>query len=352
MASKKTKTKPSEQFIIAIAVAIIGLCGTVIAAFIGYLGIKFQTEMPIIATQTAQSISSATIQAESTATLDVTTTSTAAQPTEINSIETGGISEPSRWIENIPKAGTQLDFTLHLPAFQTINDLRISPSPYGGIYLSYFGIYTPITSWAAKYKDGERLPAQSQKCYINQGYPEAWQAPLNLTANDTFGFVGIFVDSRYSMIVKSIEVIVTKYEEPKASTEVDHIEVGTPGAGGASMGFTPVRTDRVFINKDTSTIYQIEFQDFILKPQEAVELVIPVTFSTDGYFQLQFKTYGQAIPIYEGDGEGDFTLTSGRDTYGWLNIEEPLDYRVTTESHDYEGAIENPYSEVDLVPCP
>lgn len=96
------------------------------------------------------------------------------------------------------------------------------------------------------------------------------------------------------------------------------------------MGFTPVRTDRVFINKDTSTIYQIEFQDFILKPQEAVELVIPVTFSTDGYFQLQFKTYGQAIPIYEGDGEGDFTLTSGRDTYGWLNIEEPLDYRVTT----------------------
>jgi hypothetical protein len=56
MTSKKQNASSKEQFILAIVVAIIGLCGTVIAAFVGYLGIKYQIEKPISATQTAQFI--------------------------------------------------------------------------------------------------------------------------------------------------------------------------------------------------------------------------------------------------------------------------------------------------------
>lgn len=47
-------TKKRKPISVTVLVALIGLGGTLITAIFGYLGIKYQTEKPIIATQTAQ----------------------------------------------------------------------------------------------------------------------------------------------------------------------------------------------------------------------------------------------------------------------------------------------------------
>ncbi len=255
-------------------------------------------------------------------------------------------TEKNALMATFPIAGTQINFAPNLSLGQNIDDVptdyKMSPSPYSGIFLAHSGIDKVPTSWEVHYQDGEILPAQSQKCYINRGYSEMWQSPLNLTANESSTTVTIFADSRYSVIVKSIEVFVTDYVEPKAKSEIEYVKVLMPGAGGMGLPFQTVRTNRVFADKDLSVAYQIDFQDFILKPQEGVNIYVPLTFLSEGTYQLQFKIIGQAIPVYNGDKEGEFTLTTGRFSYGWINIKEPLDFKVEQEGSGM----------ADLVSCP
>lgn len=264
--------------------------------------------------------------------------------------------EKNSWMATFPIAGEQVNFEPKLPSGRDIDDLptnyKMSPSPYSGIFLAHSGVDKVPTSWEIHYKDGETLPAQSEKCYINQGYPEMWQSPLNLTANESSSTVTIFVDSRYSMIVKSIEVFVTKFIEPKTESEIDYVKVLMPGAGGQGLPFQTVRTNRVFIEDDISLAYQIDFQDFILKPQEGVNIYVPLSFMSEGNYQLQFKIIGQAIPVYNGDKEGDFTLTTGRFSYGWINIKEPLDFQVEQDKGAFADGTGKSYDIPDLVPCP
>lgn len=255
-------------------------------------------------------------------------------------------SEKNAWMATFPIAGTQINFAPNLPLGQNLDDVptnyKMSPSPYSGIFLAHSGIDKVPTSWEVHYQGGEILPAQSEKCYINRGYSEMWQSPLNLTANESSTTVTIFADSRYSMIVKSIEVFVTNFAEPKTNSEIEYVKVLMPGAGGMGLPFQTVRANRVFVDKDLPVAYQIDFQDFILKPQEGVNIYVPLTFLSEGTYQLQFKIIGQAIPVYNGDKEGDFTLTTGRFSYGWINIKEPLDFKV-----EQEGS-----GTADLVSCP
>lgn len=254
--------------------------------------------------------------------------------------------EKNTWMATMPIAGSQINFAPNLPFGQNIEnvptDYKMSQSPYSGIFLAYSGIDKVPTSWEVHYENGDILPAQSEKCYVNRGYPEMFQSPLILAANESSTTVTIFLDSRYSMIAKRIEVFVTSYLEPKANSEIDYVKAMIPGAGGMGLPFKSVRTKRVFVDKDLMVAYQVDFQDFILKPQEGVNIYVPLTFLSEGTYQLQFKIIGQAIPVFNGDKEGDFTLTTGRFSYGWLNLKEPLDYKVT---QDGSGI-------VDLVPCP
>lgn len=314
-----------------VVAAVIGSCGTIIAAYIGYLGIKAQLEKPILT---------------STATQTSTTIATPS-PEVIYAVVTE-TTENDPWIASFPVVGTQLNFAPNLSLNENIEDLpsklRMTASPFAGIFLGHMEGEVP-TSWEVHYKDGEILPAQTDKCYINLGYEGVWQSPLNLRANEISSSVAIFVDYRYSMIIKSIEVFLTEYKEPKATSEIEFVRALMPGAGGMGYPFQTVRANRVFIDKDLSEAYQIDFQDFILRPQEGVDIHIPITLVSQGSYQLQIKVIGQAIPVFNGDKEGDFTLTTGRFSYSWVNIEEPLDFIV-------EQITSSDNKEADLTSCP
>lgn len=328
---------------------------TVVGGIVGYLfGTLLYRPQPAtdtLPTQTAQTTVSETTNVNPPigVTPEVTLETVLAVVTETTEI--------NPWMATIPSAGTQLNFSPTLLPGQNADDIpnfyKMSPSPYSGIFLAQYGIGLDDvpTSWEVHYKDGEVLPAQSEKCYINQGYPEMWQSPLNLTANDSSTTMTIFVDSRYSMLVKSVEVFVTKFQKPRESADIDYIKVLVPGAGGMGIPLTSVRTNRVFVDSDLTTVYQIDFQDFILKPQEGVNIFVPITFVSEGNYQIQFKIIGQAIPTYNGDKEGDFTLTTGRFSYGWINISEPLDFQVNQEKINNDGS-NNDYESADLIPCP
>lgn len=263
-------------------------------------------------------------------------------------------TELNSWIAQYPVVGTQLDFAPYLSVGEKIEDLptnlKMASSPYSGIFITRMEEEAP-TSWEVHYNDGEVLPAQTEKCFINQGYPEMWQSPLNLKANDISTSVAIFVDARYSMIVKRVEVFVINYTAPRELSDIEFIKVLTPGAGGFGFPFQTVRANRVFVDKDAQIAYQIEFQDFILKPQEGVSIHIPITLVSEGNYQLQIKVIGQAIPVFNGDKEGEFTLMTGRLSYGWADIKEPLDFEVE-QAETMAFTDGSSYGTVNLVPCP
>ena len=278
----------------------------IIGGIIGYLlGALFKPS-PTPSTPTPHSATQVTQIA------NVSPTPEATIPPQIVYVAVTESAETNSWMATFPIAGTQIDFSPNLGSGQNADDLstqyEMSPSPYSGIFLAHSGINRVPTSWEVRFKDGENLPAQTEKCYINLGYPERGQSPLNLMANESSSTVTIFSDSRYSMIVKSIEIFITNYTGPKATSEIEYVKVLIPGAGGMGLPFQTVRTDRVFLGNDLSVAYQIDFQDFILKPEEGVNIYVPLTFISEGSYQLQFKIIGQAIPVYNGDKEGDLTL--------------------------------------------
>lgn len=79
------------------------------------------------------------------------------------------------YIDPIPTAGAQLDFSPRLPTDISptqIPDLySLKPSPFGGVYLSELGLRPEDTSpsWKVHYEDGSVVPAQSETCLINRG---------------------------------------------------------------------------------------------------------------------------------------------------------------------------------------
>ncbi|MBT3338785.1 MAG: hypothetical protein HN855_07185 [Anaerolineae bacterium] len=210
---KTHNPKKRNLWLLVIPFAIVG-------GIIGYLlGVLFKPS-PIPSTPTPRSATQVTQIANISPTPEVTITP---QVVYVAVTET---TEKNAWMATFPVAGTQIDFAPNLGSGQNADDLstqyEMSPSPYSGIFLAHSGINRVPTSWEVRFKDGEILPAQTEGCYINLGYPERAQSPLNLIANESSSTVTIFLDSRYSMIVKSVEIFITDYTEPKATSEIEY----------------------------------------------------------------------------------------------------------------------------------
>jgi hypothetical protein len=250
---------------------------------------------------------------------------------------------------DVPAAGTQLDFFPLLEPGQIPDDIpkeyELLSSSINGIYLSKLQANTSAPSLKAYYSDGSYVPAETDICLVNKGYPEYLQTPLNVRVSDFEFGVTVYTDSRYTMLIQDIDVIVSDYRP--ARTEIEYIQVGQPGAGGMGLPFRTVRTERVILNKDNVRSYNIDFTDFLLEANQGVNILIPIFMSTDGFYQIQVKINGIATPTTTRENE-DLTLTTGQYSYDWVKVDDPRDFEVKQEEGIADPSTLGP---VKLVPC-
>lgn len=250
----------------------------------------------------------------------------------------------------VPTAGAQLDFYPLLEADKIPDDIpkaySLLSSSINGIYLSKLDTNVPEPSWKVYYSDGPYVPAETDICLINKGYPEYLQTPLNVRVSDFEFGVTVYVDSRYTILIQDIDVIVVEYRPPR--NDIDYIEVGKGGAGGMQLPFRSVRTDNVALNRDNTKSYNIDFNDFLLDANQGVNILIPIFMSSDGSYQIQVRINGTATSTTSGERKAH-TLTTGVFSYNWVKLDDPRDYRV---EQDPGGADPTNPSQVMLVPCP
>lgn len=156
--------------------------------------------------------------------------------------------------------------------------------------------------------------------------------------------VTIFTDHRYSLTITDVELILTSYLP--TDRDIDHIEVmDIGGAGGGGSIFTTVRTPRLELGPNTVGSQQIEFRDFELRPGDGVEMYMPILLTSGGTYQFQVKVNTNATPVYDDPG-GELSLTSGRASWSWAQIDDPRAYEVLPPA----DAVDELF--VDLILCP
>ncbi len=337
-----------SQYGLAVIVAVIGACGAIVAAFVGYLGIRAQIFIPMNATQTAEAnllltpsltqtpIPSLTFTLQPT----ITKAPTATQRVEI---VTPAPVDSSDVVFPAPTIGAQLDFS---PKGE-VNTDAFKRSPFNGIFMSETTIERFAPSWYAIYSNGTRIKAESEVCLINQGAftPFVQTGPLNIKTSRISLYFAIYTDTKYSYEVQDIEILISDFSP--MDSNVDSLEIGIPGAGGMGLPFKDVQAIKTWVDGISNTVYKMDFKDFALGPNNGVNITLPIAMIDAGNYQFIIKVNGVATPTYAGDPAGKLSLTSNVLEYSWVKINDPRDYTIA-EAKDVFGNI----IEVKLRTCP
>jgi|GEM_PF-2836460 hypothetical protein len=343
MSKKTPKSESKKKLPVTIIAAIIGGGFIVLAACISLFG-------TFISTWISYSRDVAQVETPTAISTEINSVSTLAPLSETASITSTPLTAYG-WINNIPLIGEQLDFSVgdgHYGTPENIpNFFNFKSSPYEGIYLSDFSLDpSGFISYEVEYQDGERIRAQTDMCLINIAYSENSQSPLNFKVNEIVPTVSVFVDERYELAITGMELIITNYTEPRM--DFDKVWIMFPGAGGMGLPFKSVRTQKISVTPSQET-YIIDFRRFNLNTISGVNIFVPILMTEPGKYQFQTKIHAIAYPIREGDDFGPLTLTSGRFSYEWVEIDDPRNYKLD-DVLNYDGG--SNFNEPNLVPCP
>lgn len=350
--AKSSDTKSGVEVIVAryglvssIMVAILSMLGVIIAAYVSYIGTQTQVFVPLNATQTAEAKILLTPSATNSPIPTVTPT---IQPTPTQNIieitpakfDSGDLVVPA------PTIGAQLNFSPE----SSVDSGWFRRSPFDGVFMSEAYDYRYAPSWYAYYKGQPRIPAESAICLMNMGakrgnFIGADSGPLNIKASRINIVFSIYSDYRYTLEVKDIDVLIADFVPMK--TDIQLVEVGLPGAGGFSYPFKNVQGMKVWVNGVSNTVYKMDFRDFVLAPNNGVNVIVPIAMANPGKYKFIFKVNGVATPTYAGDPAGAISLTSNVLEYEWILLNDPRDYQIT-ELTDMTGAV----VPVELRPCP
>lgn len=329
-----------------IIAAVIGACGVVAAAFLGYLGIRAQISVPMNASQTAEARFLLTPSPSQTLTPTSTSTSTSIPlptPTQRIAVVTPAVLDSSDVVFPAPTIGAQLNFSPK----ETINTDVFKRSPFNGIFMSETSIERIAPSWFAIYPDGTSIKAESDTCLINMGAssPYASSGPLNIKTSRISFYFAIYADYRYSYEVQDIEILIADFVP--MDNNIVELEIGLPGAGGMGFPFKDVRAMKTWVDGISNTVYKMDFKDFVLGPNNGVNVTVPIAMIDAGNYQFIVKVNGVATPTYAGDPAGKLSLTSNVLEYIWVRVSDPRDYTIAEFKDVFGNKID-----VDLQPCP
>lgn len=323
----------------SIIAAIIGMCGVIIAALFGYLSIQTQVFAPMRATQTAEAKVLLTPSATSVPTVTVTPTQRILEVTPAD-FDSGDLVVPA------PTIGAQLDFAPE----NNVDTDAFKRSPFDGIFMSEAYDYRYSPSWYAIYDGQPRVPAESAICLMNLGakagdYVNVDSGPLNIKPSRINIIFSIYSDYRYTLEVEDIDVLIADFIPMKPNIQA--VQIGSPGAGGWSFPFNDVQAMKVWVDGVPNTVYKMDFNDFVLAPNNGVNIIVPVAMADSGMYKFIFKVNGVATPTYAGDPAGAISLTSNVVEYEWVLLNDPRDYTIA-ELTDVMGEV----VPIELIPCP
>jgi len=179
----------------------------------------------------------------------------------------------------------------------------------------------------------------------NSLFPLVQTGPLNIRVSRINFFFAIYADYRYTLEVKDIEILISDFEP--MNPKIEMVLVGQPGAGGRGYPFSTVQGMKTWVDGISNTLYKMDFNDFVLAPDNGVNIFIPIAMSDAGSYKIIIKVNGVATPNYAGDPAGKISLTSNVIDYSWVKLNDPTNYTVA-EVQDMQGRNVIP----ELAPCP
>jgi hypothetical protein len=108
-----------------------------------------------------------------------------------------------------------------------------------------------------------------------------------------------------------------------------------------------VQALKTWVNGIPNTVYKMDFEDFVLGPNNGVSITLPIAMIEPGRYQFIIKVNGVATPTYAGDPAGKLSLTSNVLDYAWARLDDPRDYELEEVKDVLGGEIE-----INLRPCP